>query len=53
MVVDLALLRTPITWVRALSVTSYGAPAHLRASLVQETISDVGICLGGRAKLRL
>ena len=49
---DLALLRIPTTWVRALFVISCGAPALLRAVSVQVTISAVGICLGGRAKLR-
>ena len=49
---DLALLRIPTTWVRALAVISCGAPALLRAVSVQVTISAVGICLGGRAKMR-
>ena len=49
---DLALLRIPMTWVRALLVVSCGAPALLRAASVQVTISAVGICLGGRAKSR-
>ena len=50
--VDLALLRMPITWARALSVTSWGAPVHRKTSSVQKKISNLGICLGGRAKLR-
>ena len=49
---DLALLRIPMTWVRALSVISCEALALLSAVLVQVAISTVEICLGGRAKLR-
>ena len=49
---DLALLRIPMTWVRALSVISCEALALLSAVLVQVAISAVEICLGGRAKLR-
>ena len=41
-----------MTWVRALSLVPCGATALLRAASVQVTISAVGICLGGRAKLR-
>ena len=49
---DLPLLRIPTTWVWALSMISCGAPALLRAVSVQVTISAMGICLSGRAKLR-
>ena len=49
---DLALLRIPTTWVRALSMITCEALALLRAVSVQQTISAAGICLGGRAKWR-
>ena len=35
-----------------MSVTSWGAPVHCKTSLVQKTILNLGICLGGRANLR-
>ena len=46
-ITDLALLRIPMTWVRALSLVPCEAPALLRAASVQVTISAVRICLGG------
>ena len=44
-----ALLRTPMIWVRALSMTSGVAWVLLRASSALATILEVGICFEGRA----
>ena len=51
MVVFLALLRVPMTWEQALSVTSSGRWARLRASSTEATILGVGIFFGATAKL--